>query len=98
MRARGAGGARARASAASAGEDDARCEVFAHPVYGQAVRARVAVPARTMLLEEQPLLYGKPPARLEAVCDEVRGPRKACDLPSKRGALGAGYTRPHRCD
>ena len=97
MRARGAGGARARAAAA-AGEDDARCEVFEHPVYGQAVRARVAVPARTMLLEEQPLLYDKPPARLEAVCDEVRPNRKACDLPSKRGALGAGYTRPHRCD
>ena len=37
------------------------------------MRMRVAVPAHTMLLlDEAPLLCGRPPARLEAVCDEVR--------------------------
>jgi hypothetical protein len=73
MRARSSGGARARGGGDAAGEDmDARCEVFSHPVYGRAVRARVAVPAHTTLLEELPLLYGQPPARLDAVCDEVR--------------------------
>ena len=76
-RARGAAGVRARGGAAAG--DDARCEVFSHPIYGNAMRARVAVPAQTMLLEEPPLLYGKPPARLEAVCDQVRPSDPATD-------------------
>ena len=77
MRARGTGGARARGGGDAAGED-ARCELFLHPVYGRAARARVAVPAHTMLMEELPLLYGKPPARLDAVCDEVRATDTPC--------------------
>lgn len=85
MRSRGAVGARA-SSGGSAASGDARCEVFTHPAWGRALRVRVAVPQHTWLLEESPLLYCNVPARLDAVCDEVREMRFLSE-PSLGGGL-----------
>ena len=64
-----------------------------HPVYGRAARARVAVPAHTMLMQELPLLYGKPPARLDAVCDEVSATAGTRGVVAHPGSPSLG-----RCD